>query len=175
MVLVLQGLDPYYSRRPAAPVPPRSARDRHPHCLRRGRRAGRSRRLHSPHAAVVHADGTARFQTVTPAQEPSLHRLLGLFGERTGVPCLMNTSFNRRGEPVVCSARDAVEAFRRLLERNRILLQSARRAISRRGEFVAAARGPLNASANRPILPADNWAISAITGKDEQPCHVLER
>jgi len=61
--------------------------------------------------AVVHADGSARFQTVTAAQEPSLHRLLGLFGERTGVPCLLNTSFNRRGEPVVASAKDAVEAF----------------------------------------------------------------
>ena len=62
--------------------------------------------------AVVHADGSARFQSVTAAQEPSLHRLLGLFGERAGVPCLMNTSFNRRGEPVVATARDAVDAFR---------------------------------------------------------------
>jgi carbamoyltransferase len=62
--------------------------------------------------AVVHADGTARMQTVTAGQEPSLHRLLGLFGDRSGVPCLMNTSFNRRGEPVVATARDAAEAFR---------------------------------------------------------------
>jgi len=61
--------------------------------------------------AVVHADGSARMQSVTAEQEPSLHRLLGLFGGRTGVPCLMNTSFNRRGEPVVATARDAVEAF----------------------------------------------------------------
>jgi len=61
--------------------------------------------------AVVHADGSARFQTVSAEQEPSIHRLLGLFGERTGVPCLMNTSFNRRGEPVVATARDAVAAF----------------------------------------------------------------
>ena len=49
---------------------------------------------------------------MTAAQEPSLHRLLGLFGERAGVPCLMNTSFNRRGEPVVATARDAVDASR---------------------------------------------------------------
>jgi carbamoyltransferase len=62
--------------------------------------------------AVVHADGSARVQTVTAAQEPSLHRLLGLFGERAGVPCLMNTSFNARGEPVVATAADAVAAFR---------------------------------------------------------------
>jgi len=62
-------------------------------------------------AGVVHADGTARMQTVTMDEEPSLHRLLGLFGERTSVPCLMNTSFNRRGEPVVAGAEDAVTAF----------------------------------------------------------------
>jgi carbamoyltransferase len=62
--------------------------------------------------AVVHADGSARMQSLAADQEPSLHRLLGLLGERTGVPCLMNTSFNRRGEPVVASARDAAEAFR---------------------------------------------------------------
>jgi carbamoyltransferase len=62
--------------------------------------------------AVVHADGSARMQSVTAAEEPSLHRLIGLFGERTGVPCLLNTSFNRRGEPVVATAGDAVAAFR---------------------------------------------------------------
>jgi carbamoyltransferase len=62
-------------------------------------------------AAVVHADGSARMQTVSADHEPSIHRLLGLFGERTGVPCLMNTSFNRRGEPVVATAADAVSSF----------------------------------------------------------------
>jgi carbamoyltransferase len=61
--------------------------------------------------AVVHADGSARLQTATAAEEPSLHRLLGLFGARTGVPCLMNTSFNRRGEPVVATASEAAAAF----------------------------------------------------------------
>jgi carbamoyltransferase len=64
--------------------------------------------------AVVHADGSARVQTVSAAQEPSLHRLLGLFGGLAGVPCLMNTSFNRRGEPVVATATDAAEAFREM-------------------------------------------------------------
>jgi carbamoyltransferase len=64
--------------------------------------------------AVVHADGSARVQSVTAAQEPSLHRLLGLFGGLTGVPCLMNTSFNRRGEPVVATAADAADAFREM-------------------------------------------------------------
>jgi carbamoyltransferase len=62
--------------------------------------------------AVVHADGSARIQSVTAEQEPSLHRLLGIFGGLAGVPCLMNTSFNRRGEPVVATAADAAGAFR---------------------------------------------------------------
>ncbi len=61
--------------------------------------------------AVVHADGSARLQTVTAREEPSFHRLLGEFARRAGVPCLLNTSFNRRGEPVVASAADAVRSF----------------------------------------------------------------
>lgn len=61
--------------------------------------------------AVRHTDGTARVQTVTAAQNPLLHRLLTEFEARTGVPVLVNTSFNTRGEPVVCSPRDALESF----------------------------------------------------------------
>jgi len=61
--------------------------------------------------AVRHTDGTARVQTVTASQNPLLHRLLAEFEVRTGVPVLVNTSFNTRGEPVVCSPRDALESF----------------------------------------------------------------
>ena len=61
--------------------------------------------------AVRHTDGTARVQTVNARQNPLLHRLLTEFEERTGVPVLVNTSFNTRGEPVVCSPRDALESF----------------------------------------------------------------
>lgn len=61
--------------------------------------------------AVRHTDGTARVQTVSSRQNPLLHRLLTEFGSRTGVPVLVNTSFNTRGEPVVCSPRDALESF----------------------------------------------------------------
>ena len=61
--------------------------------------------------AVRHTDGTARVQTVTAAQNPLLHRLLTEFEALTGVPVLVNTSFNTRGEPVVCSPRDALESF----------------------------------------------------------------
>jgi carbamoyltransferase len=61
--------------------------------------------------AVRHVDGTARIQTVNRAQHPLYHQLLSEFKERTGVPVLVNTSFNTRGEPIVCSPRDAVECF----------------------------------------------------------------
>lgn len=61
--------------------------------------------------AVRHADGTARVQTVTARQNALLHRLLTEFEALTGVPVLVNTSFNTRGEPVVCSPRDALESF----------------------------------------------------------------
>ncbi len=61
--------------------------------------------------AVRHVDGTARIQTITRDQHPRYHALLEAFGRRTGVPVLVNTSFNTRGEPIVCTPRDAVESF----------------------------------------------------------------
>ncbi|MDB5581216.1 MAG: carbamoyltransferase [Bradyrhizobium sp.] len=61
--------------------------------------------------AVRHVDGTARVQTVNRAQHPLYYDLLRNFEARTGVPVLVNTSFNTRGEPIVCTPRDAVECF----------------------------------------------------------------
>ncbi|MGU7811955.1 carbamoyltransferase family protein [Burkholderia sp. AW49-1] len=61
--------------------------------------------------AVRHIDGTARVQTVDEDQHPLLHALLTEFDALTGVPVLVNTSFNTRGEPIVCSPRDAIECF----------------------------------------------------------------
>jgi carbamoyltransferase len=61
--------------------------------------------------AVRHVDGTARIQTIRREQHPLYHDLLSAFQARTGVPVLVNTSFNTRGEPVVCTPRDAVECF----------------------------------------------------------------
>ncbi|MEO6887365.1 MAG: carbamoyltransferase C-terminal domain-containing protein [Ktedonobacteraceae bacterium] len=61
--------------------------------------------------AVRHVDGTARIQTVNRQQHPLYYDLLKAFQQRTGVPVLVNTSFNTRGEPIVCSPRDAVECF----------------------------------------------------------------
>jgi carbamoyltransferase len=62
-------------------------------------------------AAVTHVDGTARVQTVREEDNPFLHRLLCLVGDATGVPVLMNTSLNLRGEPIVETPADAVDLF----------------------------------------------------------------
>jgi carbamoyltransferase len=61
--------------------------------------------------AVRHVDGTARIQTIRREQNPAYYDLIQAFHQRTGVPVLVNTSFNTRGEPVVCTPRDAVECF----------------------------------------------------------------
>ncbi len=61
--------------------------------------------------AVRHVDGTARIQTINREQNALYYDLLKAFQARTGVPVLVNTSFNTRGEPVVCTPRDAIECF----------------------------------------------------------------
>ncbi len=61
--------------------------------------------------AITHVDGTARVQTVTAGDDPLFHDLIREFHALTGVPMLLNTSFNGRGEPIVCSPRDAVRCF----------------------------------------------------------------
>ena len=61
--------------------------------------------------AVVHVDGTVRSQTVSAGSHPLYHRLLEAFAERSGVPVVLNTSFNVRGEAIVCSPRDALRTF----------------------------------------------------------------
>jgi len=61
--------------------------------------------------AVRHVDGTARIQTINRTQNAAYYDLVKAFAERSGVPVLINTSFNTRGEPVVCTPRDAVESF----------------------------------------------------------------
>jgi carbamoyltransferase len=61
--------------------------------------------------AVVHVDGTMRPQTVDPESNPRYYQLLKAFEARTGVPVLLNTSFNVKGEAIVCSPRDALRTF----------------------------------------------------------------
>lgn len=61
--------------------------------------------------AVTHVDYSARVQTVDRHRNPRLHRLLEAFQRRTGCPVLVNTSFNVRGEPIVCTPQEAYRSF----------------------------------------------------------------
>ncbi len=61
--------------------------------------------------AVRHTDGTARIQTVNESQHKNYYDLLKAFQRKTGVPVLVNTSFNTLGKPIVCTPRDAIECF----------------------------------------------------------------
>jgi carbamoyltransferase len=61
--------------------------------------------------AVTHVDYSARIQTVSAETNPRFHRLLTAFKAQTGCPVLVNTSFNVRGEPIVCTPEDAFRCF----------------------------------------------------------------
>ncbi|MEM9315273.1 MAG: carbamoyltransferase [Pseudomonadota bacterium] len=61
--------------------------------------------------AVTHVDHSARIQTVSAETNPRYHRLISIFRELTGVPVLVNTSFNVRGEPIVATPEDAFRCF----------------------------------------------------------------
>ena len=61
--------------------------------------------------AVTHVDYSARIQTVHRETNPRYHALLSAFKDRTGCPVLVNTSFNVRGEPIVCAPEDAFSCF----------------------------------------------------------------
>ena len=78
--------------------------------------------------AVTHVDYSARVQTVHAETNPRFHGLLSAFHARTGCPTLVNTSFNVRGEPIVCTPEDAYRCFMRtemdvLVLENQILLK----------------------------------------------------
>jgi carbamoyltransferase len=61
--------------------------------------------------AVTHVDNSARIQTVHAETNPRYHALLSTFKRRTGCSVLVNTSFNVRGEPIVCTPEDAFRCF----------------------------------------------------------------
>ena len=64
-------------------------------------------------AAVTHVDGSARVQTLDREMAPRLHALLEAYGRRSGIPVLLNTSFNVAGEPIVTRALEGYSTFRR--------------------------------------------------------------
>jgi carbamoyltransferase len=90
--------------------------------------------------AVTHVDGSARLQTVTRDSQPEFYDLLKDFDERSGCPILINTSFNVRGEPIVCSPNDAYLCFMRtemdvLVLGNQILLKSEQPELHEEGDW----------------------------------------
>lgn len=64
----------------------------------------------SPFPAVTHIDGSSRIQTVAPEHQ-SFYELLSMFYQITGCPAIVNTSFNIRDQPIVCSPQDAIDCF----------------------------------------------------------------
>jgi carbamoyltransferase len=62
--------------------------------------------------AVTHVDGSGRLQTVSEASNPRYYRLIKAFGDATGVPIVLNTSFNEN-EPIVCRPDEALDCFLR--------------------------------------------------------------
>jgi carbamoyltransferase len=61
--------------------------------------------------AITHVDYSARVQTVDPVRHPRMHRIMSRFRDRTGCPVIINTSFNIRGEPIICTPKDAYRCF----------------------------------------------------------------
>ena len=95
-------------------------------------------------AAAVHVDGTARVQTVARADNPRYYALIEEFGRLTGVPVLLNTSFNRR-EPIVARPEEAIACFLRSGIDVLVL-----------GEFYINDRGtePVDGAVQRNLAPA---------------------
>ena len=86
--------------------------------------------------AITHVDYSARVQTVSNQTNPRYYKLLKAFQELTGCPTLINTSFNVRGEPIVCTPQDAYRCFMRtemdvLVLENQILLKKEQKAVEK--------------------------------------------
>jgi len=107
--------------RPFAPVTTAEAADRYFELPAGGARLGRFMSGVFPVrcewrarlAAVTHADGSARVQVLERGMAPRLYALLEAYGRRTGIPVLLNTSFNVAGEPIVARALEGYSTFRR--------------------------------------------------------------
>jgi carbamoyltransferase len=69
------------------------------------------KQLRSVVPAITHVDYSARVQTVDPVRHPRMHKIMSRFKDKTGCPVIINTSFNVRSEPIVCSPSDAYRCF----------------------------------------------------------------
>jgi carbamoyltransferase len=107
--------------RPFAPVAPIETADRYFELPPGGARLGRFMsgvfqvrpEWRASLAAITHVDGSARLQTLERDMAPRLHALLEAYGRRSGIPVLLNTSFNVAGEPIVNRALEGYSTFRR--------------------------------------------------------------
>src|SRR6185437_10468003 len=107
--------------RPFAPVVPIEVADRYFELPSGGARLARfmsgvfpvKREWRARLSAITHVDGTARLQTLEECMAPRLYALLQAYGRRTGIPVLLNTSFNLAGEPIVNRAVEGYSTFRR--------------------------------------------------------------
>jgi carbamoyltransferase len=91
--------------------------------------------------AVTHVDYSARVQTMTEAHNPRFYRLLKKFDEKYGCPVMINTSFNVRGEPIVCTPEDAFRCFMRthmdyLILGNYLLAKEAQKPLEKDSEWM---------------------------------------
>jgi len=98
------------------------------------------KQIRSEIPAVTHIDYSARLQTVHRDTNPRFHRLLEAFDAKTGCPVLVNTSFNVRGEPIVCSPADAYRCFMRtemdcLVIENYVLLKEEQPQWTEQGDW----------------------------------------
>ncbi len=90
--------------------------------------------------AVTHVDYSARLQTVRRETNPVYHAILSAFRDRTGCPVVVNTSFNVRGEPIVCSPEDAYRCFMRtamdaLVLENHVLVREGQPPLAESGDW----------------------------------------
>jgi carbamoyltransferase len=136
--------------RPFAPVTPIEEADRYFDLPPGGARLGRFMSGVFPVrpewrtrlGAVTHVDGSARLQTLERGMAPRLHALLGAYGRRSGLPVLLNTSFNVAGEPIVNRALEGYSTFRRcgmdaLVAGSTVVTKRPRRAATPSSEPVA--------------------------------------
>jgi carbamoyltransferase len=96
--------------------------------------------------AITHVDYSARVQTIDRVRNPFMHQVISAFKTLTGCSVIINTSFNVRGEPIVCTAQDAFRCFMAteidaLVVGNRLLLREEQQASaldeSQRGQWLA--------------------------------------
>jgi carbamoyltransferase len=104
----LRGESPYMTL-----VAPVAAARRRPSGTSGAAGLSRVREVRSEIPAVTHLDYSARVQTVSCEQNAGFHTLISSFADRTGCPVIVNTSFNVRGEPIVCTPADAFACFAR--------------------------------------------------------------